>query len=1007
MARIAEAELERIKREVSLVELVQREGIVLRRHGADWIGLCPFHNDSNPSLVITPSKNLWHCLGACQAGGSVIDWVMRRERLSFRHAAEELRKSLPGGSAGPGLALSPDMSDAALLSAVVGFYHQALLTSPEPIAYLSRRGLNHREAIEHFKLGYANRTLTYQLPEGKAGRALRERLEGLGVYRASGHEHLNGSLVVPIFGEGGEVVNCYGRKIRDDLREGTPAHLYLPGPHRGVWNRAGLAGASDVILCEALLDALTFWVAGFRNVTSSYGVSGFTAEHLAALKCCGATRVLIAYDRDEAGERAAADLAGALLGEGLRAARVVFPQGMDANAFALAHEPAARSLDYLLRQAVAMEPATSAQRQAPPSGDPGQPASSLAASVAAGEERGGGVGGVLRAPPPPPPAPSPESSLSVLPSPVSLPPVSVPSSPSEPAAGKPPVIQGEDLWLELGERRYRVRGLLSNTSPDLLKVNLLARRGERVHVDTLDLYAARPRAVFAAQAAAELDVAAEILRKDLGSVLLQCEALLAAAPATAAAGASVPAREAMSPAEREAALRLLRDPALLDRILCDMGRAGVVGEETNKLVGYLAALSRKLAQPLALIVQSASAAGKTALVDAILALVPPEETIQYSAVTGQALFYLAETDLRHKVLSIVEETGAERASYALKLLQSEGELTIASTGKDPKTGKLVTHGYRVEGPVMIVLTTTAVDLDEELVNRALVLAVDETQDQTRAIHDAQRRRRTLEGRLAQAERELLLRLHQNAQRLLDPLAVVNAYAPQLTFSDAQTRSRRDHEKYLTLIDTIALLHQHQRPAQTSERDGVRLRYIEVRSSDIALANRLAAHVLGHSLDELPPQTRRCLTTLDRWVGEQCERHQLQRSDVRFLARDVREVTGLGVTQVKLHLRRLVELEYVLVHRAPRGQGVAYELVYEGQGEDGTPFLTGLIDAAQLARPGYDVKRSASQAQRAGPGRPVVGGVSGGGRSAIAAPSSLSDTTLRVHEPVLLESAAHG
>jgi DNA primase catalytic core len=981
MGRIAEAELERIKREVSLLERVRGEGIVLRRHGAEWIGPCPFHNDSSPSLVITPSRNLWHCLGACQAGGSVIDWVMRRERVSFSHAAGQLRKNLPGGSAGPGLALSPDLRDGALLTAVVEFYHQTLLQSGEAIAYLTKRGLNHREAIEHFRLGYANRTLTYQLPEGRAGRAVRERLERLGIFRGSGHEHLNGSLVVPVFDAEGGVVSCYGRKIRDDLREGTQRHLYLPGPHRGVWNRAGIQGAREVILCEALLDALSFWVAGFKNVTASCGVSGFTAEHLAAIKASGAARVLIAYDRDDAGESAAGELAGVLLGEGLRSARVVFPQGTDVNAFALAHEPAARSLDYLLRQAVAMEPATSAQRQAPPSGDPGQPASSLAASVAAGEERGGGVGGVLRAPPHPPPSP---------------------------AAAKPPVIQGEDIWLERGERRYRVRGLLSNTSPDLLKVNLLVRRGERVHVDTLDLYAARPRAALVAQAAAELDVAQDVVRKDLGSVLLQCEALLAAAPATAAAaGASASAREAMSPAEREAALALLRDPALLDRILADMGLAGVVGEETNKLVGYLAALSRKLSQPLALIVQSASAAGKTSLVNAILALVPPEETIQYSAVTAQALFYLAETDLRHKVLSIVEEAGAERASYALRLLQSEGELSIASTGKDPKTGKLVTHGYRVEGPVMIVLTTTAVDLDEELVNRALVLAVDETQDQTRAIHDAQRRRRTLEGRLAQAEREILLRLHQNAQRLLDAVAVVNPYAPQLTFTDAQTRARRDHEKYLTLIDAIALLHQHQREKKRADRGGVSLSYIEVSPSDIALANRLAAHVLGHSLDELPPQTRRCLTTLDRWVGEQCERHQLHRSDVRFLARDVREVTSLGATQVKLHLRRLVELEYVLVHRAPRGQGVGYELVYEGQGEDGTPFLTGLIDAEQLARPGYDVERSASHAQRSGPGRLLVGGVSGGGRSAAAAPSSLRGTTLGVHEPVLLESAAHG
>ena len=96
--------------------------------------------------------------------------------------------------------------------------------------------------------------------------------------------------------------------------------------------------------------------------------------------------------------------------------------------------------------------------------------------------------------------------------------------------------------------------------------------------------------------------------------------------------------------------------------------------------------------------------------EAVLAFLPEEDREKYSALTGMSLFYFGESkSLRHKVLAIAEEEGAERATYALKLLQSEGELTIASTGKDPQTGKLVTQEYRVEGPVMIFLTTTAVE----------------------------------------------------------------------------------------------------------------------------------------------------------------------------------------------------------------------------------------------------------------------------------------------------------
>ena len=171
----------------------------------------------------------------------------------------------------------------------------------------------------------------------------------------------------------------------------------------------------------------------------------------------------------------------------------------------------------------------------------------------------------------------------------------------------------------------------------------------------------------------------------------------------------------------------------------------MVGEETNKLVGYLAAVTRKLEEPLAVIIQSSSAAGKSSLMEAVLAFVPEEDGTKYSAMTGQSLFYMGDADLKHKVLAIVEEEGAARASYALKLLQSEGELTIASTGKDPATGKLVTHEYRVEGPVKLFLTTTAIELDEELLNRCLVLTVDEEREQTQAIHEKQQEKQTLEG----------------------------------------------------------------------------------------------------------------------------------------------------------------------------------------------------------------------------------------------------------------------
>ena len=983
MARIPDKDIQRLKEEVSVQRLVELSGVALRKSGKDWLGRCPFHDDREASLVVTPAKNLWHCFG-CQVGGGPIDWVMKSRGVSFRHAVELLHEgdggpsSLAAKLAAKGLGdgggikrttvrslpapVAFDADEQALLNQTVDYYHQRLQATTEAAAYLAARGLAHPELVATFRLGVADRTLGLRLPEKnrKAGAEVRARLQKVGLLRESGHEHFNGSLVVPIFDEGGEnggnVVEVYGRKLLDNLRPGTPKHLYLPGPHKGVFNRAALVASREIILCESLIDAMTFWCAGYRNVTAAYGVEGFTDELLAAFKTHGTQRVLIAYDRDDAGERAAEKLAACLMGEGIECWRIQFPKGMDANEYALKMQPADKALGLLIRKAAWMGTGAAPTRAGV---EAVAPASSLAAKEEAAE--------AMATPDP----------IAVIPELTQATP-----SPEAPQADVPAEQNDTDLVLAYGERRYRVRGWKKPLNPEALKVNLLASKGERFHVDSFDLYNAKARAAFVKLAGIELGEAEDVLKHDLGRVLLKLEEVQT--EALKAAMTKQDKAPKLTDAEQAEALALLKAPDLLDRILADFAACGVVGEETNKLVGYLAAVSRQLDRPLAVIIQSSSAAGKSSLMDAVLALMPEEACVRYSAMTGQSLFYMGETNLKHKILAIAEEEGVAQAGYALKLLQSDGQVTIASTGKDPNTGLLVTHEYRVEGPVMLFLTTTAIDIDEELLNRCLVLTVNESREQTRAIHALQRRRQTLEGLLADEGRDDIVRLHRNAQRLLQPLAVVNPYADRLSFLDDKTRTRRDHMKYLSLIRAIALLHQYQREVKQVAHKGKTVRYIEVTATDIATANRLAHEVLGRTLDELPPQTRKLLTMLHGWVTEECQRLAVKRGDWRFTRRQVRELTGWGDTQLKVHLGRLADLEYILTHRVLRGGGFEYELIYDAEGDAGGRFLMGLTDLQGVGPDdghGYDAKRPGANEDRSASGRGAVGGVSGAGRDA--------------------------
>jgi hypothetical protein len=755
-------------------------------------------------------------------------------------------------------------------------------------------------------------------------------------------------------------------------------------------------------VCEALIDALTFWCAGFRNVTASYGVNGFTADHRRVFERHGTERVYIAYDRDEAGDKAAAKLAGELMEMGLECYRIEFPKGMDANEYALKVTPAAKSLGVLLNRASWLG---KGQRPEPRVAEPEIVAApELVGTVKqerAAKEK------MIEESEPMPAAAADAPIENVLPLAAVLPPAA--SMPFAAPADVAVELRGEDVLLRFGDREYRVRGLRKNLSDDMLRVNLRvmgvnAYGDMALHVDTLELNAARPRMAFVKQAAAELGIKEEIVSRDVSKVLYKLEELRDEQIRQALAPKEPEVK--LTDEERSAAMELLRDPRLLERIVEDFARCGVVGEETNKLVGYIGVVSRHLKEPLAVIVQSSSAAGKSSLMDAVLAFVPEEERVQYSAMTGQSLFYMGEMDLKHKVLAIVEEAGAQRASYALKLLQSEGELTIASTGKDPATGRLLTHQYRVEGPVMIFLTTTAIDIDEELLNRCLVLTVNEDRAQTQAIHRIQRESQTIEGLLRRQDKTDLLRLHRNAQRLLKPIAVVNPYALGLTFLDGQTRTRRDHTKYLTLIRSIALLHQHQRPRQTVEHQGKTVEYIEVTLDDIAVANRLTAEVLGRSLDELPPQTRRLLLLVDAMVAAECKRQKIERKDYRFSRREVRAVTGWGDTQLRLHLGRLEELEYLLAHRGGRGQSFVYELAFAVEGDGSKPVMPGLIDVQMLGGHKYDgnlagVKAGVAglEGEFAGSKRPHIGGVAGSARGhlspmSIGVPADFYENTLK-------------
>ena len=955
MPRIPEAELERIKQSIDLAALVRSRGVELKKHGSrDLIGRCPFHDEASASFVVTPHKRIFHCLG-CGAAGNVIQFVERFDGVSFRHAFELL-----AGGAGfaapaervkcstvprlePPIELSAD--DAALMRQVIDYYHERLMsaaTGAPARAYLKQRGLDDEALLKRFRIGFADRSLGLRLPQKNraAGAEIRARLTKLGLYRDTGHEHFNGCLIVPIFDEHGNVTEVYGRRLDDGGKSGIK-HLYLPGPHVGLFNAAAL-NEPELILCEAIFDALTFLAAGFANVSTIYGTEGFTDELFNELRRRKVQRVKLAYDADDAGERAATRDAARLRSVGIEVYRVKFPWGMDANEYARKVTPSAQSLRLLLHAAAWLGNGSppAIQATASPSANGSAAASPAAQASPSKTELASHV------------APAPSSSLAAsLAADVCDEAAKKESSQATASPSAPALIEcGEFHTFSIDGREYRLAGLAKNNGVETLKLTLRVRCGELMHSDQLDLCRDNDRRRYTERAAEECALTADAVKRDLSRLLLACEqwqeARLRAQPAPDGADAA----PAMSASEEAEALAWLREPRLIERIEEAFTRSGVVGEATPLLTAYFVGTSRLLEKPLGVIIQSSSAAGKTTLMDAALNFFPESERTKYSAMTGQSLYYLGETNIKHKILAIVEEAGAEKASYALKLLLSEGELTIASTGKDPHSGRMETQLYRVEGPCALILTTTSIEIDEELQNRCLVLTVDESPEQTARIHAAQRRARTIDGLLEREERADTLRVLRNAQRLLKPVRIFNPYAEALTFPHERTRTRRDHEKYLALIEAVALLHQHQRPLEKVGNGRREIEVLCVQPEDIALANRLACDVLARSLDELPPQTRKLWNHIRELINERREAHDKAASF--FSRRELRQRCGWSETQVRVHLQRLDDLEYITRKLGRQGVGFVYEPLAPLDDDSGRWHVR-LIDADKLQlRPNF-------------------------------------------------------
>ena len=385
----------------------------------------------------------------------------------------------------------------------------------------------------------------------------------------------------------------------------------------------------------------------------------------------------------------------------------------------------------------------------------------------------------------------------------------------------------------------------------------------------------------------------------------------------------------MTEKQRQESLAFLSQENLIEAILKDMEALGYVGEPEAKLLGYCVSVSRKLEKPMSAILQSGSGAGKSYLAETIQALTPPEDVVFYSRLSQQALYHMPKDYLCHKLLCLEERMGGESCDYQIRALQSSNKLVQAIVVKDPNTGQLFTKENEVLGPIAYLETTTSQRLNPENTSRCFEIPLDESAEQTRRIFERQKALKGLDRLSVSDHREQIQEKHHNAQRLLEPVPVVIPFVHLLTFPDQWLRARRDHDRFLHLIEVFAYLHQFQRPRKTHHC----VEYLEATVDDYRWAHFLASRVLRSSLDELSRWGRELLTYFE------CEDPPL------VTRRELRELLKWPDRRLREALEELVDLEHL---ECQRGASNLFTFRLAGPAGGGHKLL-GLLTPDELER----------------------------------------------------------
>lgn len=810
---------------------------------------CPFHDDKTPSFQVYYKTHTAYCFSSnCKTHGKsldVIDFIMHKENLTKHEAILKAKSMIVGTTT----ANQPSRIET--LTKIFTYFKNGVHNSKPTKAYLESRCLDYTKT----EVGYNSGQFHYKMAGDEE--AIKDYVScglllelgtnsrfGKPAYKPFGKH----CIVFPLKDQLNQVVSLYFRSIQNDKKQ---RHFYLKG-RKGLYPSYPSKKAKRLILTESIIDAASLIeqeaIKSKYEILSLYGTNGLTKEHIEAMSQIEDLQEIIFFLNGDAPGRTAVEKYAPML-KGYhpktKITSVEVPENEDVNSLLQGHSP--EILTHLIESRKEVNLIFSNEKEA--------------VRTELVEE------------------------------------VQIPSTVQVETESM--ITKGlnttnpYNIKYTTDEVEYRIKGFktdqLDSLKASIQIVNLSTKRDHRVK---LDLYEYKQIKSIANAASERLELRNDLLSQDLSELTELLEHYRDKEQHQSKQ--YKPIKIQVPTATASKCIEFLKSEKLLQKINGLIGKAGITGEETNRILLFVIASSYKMPDTLHALIQGSSGSGKTRLLKVISELMPTEEVKKYTRVTDNSFYNQDEYFFVNKLVCFEDMDGLkEEAQLAVRELQSN-EILISSTSVKDKNGSISGGERIVRGPIASMSCTTKGEMYEDNISRCFLIAVDESKEQTLKVIEYQNK--IAAGLIDRSEEKKVKEFVQNCIRLLKPYQVINPYAHKIKLPESAHKIRRLNELYQSFVRQITLLNQYQRKKDAKGR-------LITDKEDLQTACDILFESIILKVDELDGSLRQFFEKLKSYVDDKGKDYEFNRFEVR-------KATGVSKTQQHYYISRLVDLEYL-------------------------------------------------------------------------------------------------